>query len=179
MLNLTTKITPNPLSPYELQYVNTLLTHQGGLTLFETHGLLCAIISGPNLLPIPLWLNIIFGNEKTFHSMNEINRVVRAIIWLSHQINRTLIEDELFIPLVDYQASRPKNFNLTEEQTHHLELWCHGYLLGIALDLDGWRDIESEALASLVVSMVTIASIRKHHLKNPDTTEKTVDIDEE
>lgn len=145
----------------------------------KTHGLLCAIISGPNLLPISLWLNTIFGDEKAFHSMKEINSVASAIIRLNHQINRTLIEDKLFIPLVDYQVNSPENFVLTEKQTQHLELWCHGYLIGIALDMNGWCDAESESLTSLVVPMVTIASIRKHHLKNSDTPEKTVDTDEE
>jgi hypothetical protein len=53
------------LSVEELTYLDHALASQGGLSIFQAHGLLSAVISGPRALSSQTWLSAILGEDPT------------------------------------------------------------------------------------------------------------------
>ena len=132
---------PHPFTTAELQHLNNLLTERGGLNIFQTHGLLCAIISGPSIVATQAWLPLILGNEKQFHSLEEIQQLVQLVMRLNNEIATALLDEDVFIPLVDYQSLTSFASDLfNEEHQRHLQSWCEGYLQGVALDAKNWME---------------------------------------
>jgi uncharacterized protein len=168
------------LSSDELVTLNKLLTDRGGLSVFATHGLLCAMISGPHILPSNLWLNVIWGEEKDFNAMEEVETLTNLIMRLNNEIAFELRHHEYFVPLVDYARSFPfDDASLSEEQQKNIALWCQGYLKGVDLDVEGWQEKDGGELALLLLPIITIANTRKFKLsdispkaKKPSTPEE-------
>lgn len=157
MLNYQGLLT-NQLTADELMLLDQQLITKGDLNVFEVHGFLCAIISGPRVIPTQSWLSFILGENPKLTSMSEVQEFISLVMRLNNQIADSLLQDIEFIPLVDCQPISlfsAEAFNV--EQESHLQDWCEGYMCGIDLDVEAWMNPTNSNIALMLLPFVTLS----------------------
>lgn len=122
------------LSPRELQQFNTFLTDHGMSTVFYFHGLSCGFGSSlPNFRMKMESIVDVLTQEARFTSLPAINEFASSLIRLQREVVDALQYQTTFMPLIDYHPVVSFQYDeLTEDQKHHLSLWCLGYVLGLS-----------------------------------------------
>lgn len=160
-MDTSLEILDNPLTCEELVELHTQLTQHGGLSLFEAHGLLCALNSGPHILPEELWMPILWSESREFQSSVEVDALTVLILRFNNQIAQQLLLEETFEPYISLETDNAYQDNiLNEECRKNLSLWCRGYQQGVQLDHESWTTLinENDDLLSLIFPILTLAS---------------------
>ncbi len=97
------------------------------MSITMLHGFLCAILSGPMIMPNE-WLPEIWGEEgPRFDSEVQMGRIVGLLMRFYNGVADELARNPLrFKPLLD--VSLPND----------AEAWCAGYVHGMAAREDAW-----------------------------------------
>ena len=146
MLNLD-----NPLTDEELHILDRFLLNrfeddsdtedkdEGVLGISELDGMFTAIVSGPELIEVALWLPAVWGDfEPEWDTPEDATVIMNLMIRHMNGIAATLQDDaEEFEPL--FMESRE------DEQTYIVvDEWCEGYLRGMDLAADLWEEAGAE-----------------------------------
>ncbi|HCS14031.1 MAG: YecA family protein [Zetaproteobacteria bacterium CG06_land_8_20_14_3_00_59_53] len=118
---------------------------EGILDIQSLDGFLTAVVSAPNSVLPSQWLPKLWGDfEPVWKTMAEyqefMNLIMRHLNCIAGMINE---EPKNFEPLFGYREVDGKTFCVVDE-------WCYGYLRGMELDRDGWRETPEEILGELV-----------------------------
>ena len=133
-----------PLTEEEIEELDCLLldssTGENSMCISMLDGLLTAIVSGPNTIMPRTWLpwvwDFVDGAEppkfltlkhgKRFHELvlRHMNTIQFILLGQSDQFEPILMENQN-----------------TEKPIQILDEWCMGYMMGISLDIAGWRPL--------------------------------------
>lgn len=130
-----------PLSEDELDYLDKILLEFGNddsiLSVSELDGFLTAIVSGPNQIPLSLWVSELWGGrEPKWESEKEFKKFLGLVI---QHMNFTI---HLLMNMPDYFEALFNQNALSDETVIIAEEWCFGYMRGV--DLDDWSSLPVE-----------------------------------
>jgi uncharacterized protein len=167
--------TPYGLEAGELDELHDyLVAHPGpdALTLDGVHGLLSALIAGPEPVPASEWLPHVVDQEDGFDDADQANRVLSLIVRLYNSVVQEL-EGLSYEPI----------FGEFETEDGGSELgavgWCEGFSLGIDLRSEVWesRMTSDPRLLDLLDPIIRISA--DEGLFEPDTAEQLQPLDED
>ena len=129
----------------------------------EIHGLLSGILCGPEVISPTLWLGCIFSGSrdlKTIVSKPWFGALVEHLI-AAYEDLLFALRAGTFVPYLTESES-------DSEKLHAARLWCCGFLYGMHLHGEQWRNCDDDQLASLCAPLFYFA--------DPETV--TIEIDE-
>jgi len=146
---------------------------QGSIT--RVHGFLTSIVSGPMVVPSE-WIPIVFGdqNDSGWKTIEQARRAMTLIMRFYNEISSDLAPGgRRYSILIDRIGDRSDPLDLADD-------WCRGYLLGIALREDEWKEaMEDPELSDAFLPILAMASPEKNGLdllKHPEKHEKMLDV---
>lgn len=146
-----------PLDGEELRvFNNKLVEYNDSMDVFTLHGLLCALVSGPRVLPLEMWLPYVC-DDKEFKSTEEAQLLFDNVMRMQTQIVSDLSSGELFQPLLTLNNMPYDAKMLTKEQKVNLPLWCQGYVLGMYLDQEVWEQNSGDDMAMASIFIMSLA----------------------
>jgi len=159
MLNLDT-----PLNDEELHVLDRFLLNrfeddtyaedkdEGVLGISELDGMFTAIVSGPELVELSVWLPAVWGDfEPEWENPEDATAIMTLMIRHMNGIAATLQdENEEFEPLFMESMEDGKTYIMVDE-------WCEGYLRGMDLAADLWEEAgaEMEALTAPILAFTS------------------------
>ncbi|MBK7044821.1 MAG: YecA family protein [Rhodanobacteraceae bacterium] len=167
--------TPYGLDASELDELHDyLVAHPGadGLMLDGVHGLLSAIVAGPEPVPASEWLPRVIDEENGFDDADQANRILSLLVRLYNSVVQEL-EALTYEPI----------FGEYEDEDGSADLaavgWCEGFSLGIDLRSGVWesRMASDPRLMDLLDPIIRISA--DEGLFESDTTEQLAELDEE
>lgn len=133
-----------PLTEEEIEELDCLLldssTGENSMCISMLDGLLTAIVSGPNTIMPRTWLpwvwDIADGAESPkFLTLKHGKRFHELVLRHMNTIQFVLFDQpDQFEPIL---MENPNNGNPIQI----LDEWCMGYMMGISLDISGWRPL--------------------------------------
>ena len=103
-------------------------------------GFLCAVLSGPRLVPPSEWLPWVWDHEAAeqapqFRSDKDAKHLAGLVMRFGNEIARGLThEPEQFQPLFPESNAEHGSVSIIDD-------WCFGFLKGVALDAQGWQPL--------------------------------------
>ncbi|MCC6560137.1 MAG: YecA family protein [Xanthomonadales bacterium] len=167
--------TPYGLEASELDELHDfLVAHPGpaGLMLDGVHGLLSAVVAGPEPVLASEWLPQVVDEESGFTDADQANRILSLIVRLYNSVVQEL-EAFTYEPI----------FGEYEEEDGGAELaavgWCEGFSVGIDLRSEVWetRMAADPRLMDLLDPIIRISA--DEGLFESDTTEQLAPLDDE
>jgi len=137
-----------------MREINTLLKQSGKKTLSqnEVHGLLTALVAGPETVTPSRWMPYIFRNSRSLKS------AVKAV-WFGRLIELLIesYEDILFSlragTFVPYLGESPEK----ADRQVAAKQWATGFLYGMHLHGAKWQESKDENLATLIAPIFYLA----------------------
>ena len=169
-----------PLSDQEIDQLNRFLlaripdeeeseaVDEGVLDISELDGFLTAIVSGPRALQPSEWLPVLWGQfEPVWRSTDESEAIVSMVLRHMNTIVQTLTKSPgAFVPIV-------LEVEEDEATVTSVEEWCLGYMKGVGLAADAWRQGGEEAMDILFPIMVFTSEEGRNRLAELDEDELT------
>ena len=142
-----------PLSEEEFNRLEDLLASDifsgEAMALDELQGFLCAIVSGPELIPPSEWLPAALGESMRYESEAQAQQVMDLVMRFYNQIVQALNADQGF----DFVLYRPD-----EAAEYDYETWCLGYLDGVEFSPVAWEDAgDADEVDELLFPLVALA----------------------
>ncbi|MGD9582694.1 MAG: YecA family protein [Lysobacterales bacterium] len=142
---------PLGLQASELDELHTFLVGRaeaGALMLDAVHGLLTAIVVGPEPIPANEWLGHIIGEEGGFENEEQANRVLTLLIRLYNSIVQeleALSYQPIFGEIDPFEDDGEDSPQAADEDQNEGETvlsargWCEGFSLGVDLRSGVWE----------------------------------------
>lgn len=149
--------TPYGLEARELDELHEFLGRRadtGGLMLDAVHGLLTAVVIGPDPISASEWLGHVVDEAQGFESEEEANRVLALLIRLYNSVVQEL----------EALAYQPIFGEIEIADTEDTELsargWCEGFAIGVDLRSALWegRMQQDPELLELLHPVITLAA---------------------
>jgi uncharacterized protein len=145
-----------PLTETEIQRLADFLCSEHlpeeSLTIDELHGLLTALICGPEIVHANRWLPLVWGGQEPgFDSMEQAQDILGLIMRMNNQIADTLLAGEGFAPLV------PVFTNEEQQEVADATGWCYGFLYGIGMSSEQW-ETHFEELYPMMTPILVLGS---------------------
>ena len=166
-----------PLSDQEIDQLNRFLLEripeeaeeafdEGVLDISELDGFLTAIISGPRPLAPSEWLPVVWGQfEPQWTSAEESEAIISLVLRHMNGIVTTLTEAPAeFEPIV-------LEVEEDEATVTSVEEWCLGYMKGVGLAAEAWRQGGKEVMEMLFPIVVFTTSEGRNSLSELDADE--------
>ncbi|MBI2961356.1 MAG: UPF0149 family protein [Betaproteobacteria bacterium] len=143
----------DPLSEVELGRLEDLLGsdifHGEAMALDELQGFLCAILSGPELVPPSQWLPAALGESPHYRNSEQTQEILGLVMRFYNQIARALSAGET----PDFVLYRPD-----EAAEYDYETWCRAYLEGVDFSPVAWEEAgDAGEIEELLFPIVTLA----------------------
>jgi uncharacterized protein len=138
----TITVSQQPLDDDELRELRTFLSSDvmpdDSLDISGLHGLLTAVVSGPEIVMPSEWFPIVIGSgEAAFTDKVHAERIFGLVMRFHNEVAAILAEEpEFFDPIMlarDGTGSRSYAMS-----------WCRGYLLGVQLSHEAWLRYQNE-----------------------------------
>jgi len=145
-----------PLTPVEQQELQQQLLQISPFDLVKTHGLFCAILSGPRFVSMRHWLFVITG--KTTLNPKIKQKILPLLLRLKYQLAENLQNRSRIMPLIQV----PQNSQLitldalTPTQKYNIEQWCEGYLRGVFITFKQWLPKGNREIASILLPILLL-----------------------
>jgi uncharacterized protein len=142
-----------PLSKQDLFQLETWLASPmfkgQAMPIDKLQGFLCAVISGPELIPPSVWLPEALGPEPEYDSLDQAREVMNLLMTFYNDVATGLQED------------RPPKLILKPisemDQNPDYQTWCEGYILGWGLFTEEWLRPGNEALKKLTFPILYLS----------------------
>jgi uncharacterized protein len=122
-----------PLTDADLDRLAALIPYaeDGPLPLDAIQGLLCAVVSAPQVVMPSRWLPVAVGKEHEYATAEEAREVTELLMRFHNDVARELNAGEgLDLVLFD-----------TKDGGDTLSIWCEGYLMGVSLANPPWDEV--------------------------------------
>lgn len=133
--------------------------HEGAMNLEEVDGFFTALVCAPALVPPSGYLPEIFGDERREPGWENLEEAQSFYDLLMHYWNGVvsrLNSGETYVPFLQ---KRPDGLVYGND-------WAHGFMRGVALDEEGWREIFRNDKAFGL--MIPILALHHEHDPNPE-----------
>jgi len=117
------------------------------MQLDELQALLCAVVSGPEVIPPSVWLTAALGEAPAYESAAQANEVLSLVMGFYNNIADTLQQDEPWELILYPFADDPEELDFAA--------WADAYIYGTQLGND-WYEFageEAEDLSELLQAM--------------------------
>jgi uncharacterized protein len=119
------------------------------MALDELQGFLCAIVSGPELIPPSEWRPAALGESVRYESEAQAQEVLALVMRFYNQIAQALEADKRF----GFVLYRPD-----ETAEYDYETWCLGYLDGVEFSPVAWEEAgDADEVDELLFPLVALA----------------------
>jgi len=149
--------TPYGLEARELDELHEFLGRRaegGGLMLDAVHGLLTAVVVGPEPVSASEWLGHVIDEQQGFESEEEANRILALLIRLYNSVVQEL-------EALSYQPIFGE-IEMAESEDTELSArgWCEGFAIGVDLRSGLWegRMQQDPELLELLHPVITLAA---------------------
>lgn len=146
------------LTDEEHRRLNTFFSHRKNKSVItsidELHGMLSAVIAGPDLLHPNEWLTLIWSSSKPFHSMLQADQSVHLMFKMYKNILAMFQSGEPFEPLF-------RQRQVDKEHKIIPDGWCDGFLKGISLRSPLWRQYDDTYLKELLLPILALGASRE------------------
>lgn len=145
-----------PLTDSEQQELQQQLLQIGQFDLVKTHGLFCAILSGPRFVALRHWLSIILGEAALNQQIKQ--KILPLLLQLKAHLAENLQQRRKIIPLLEVpQTSWDLSLkSLDVTQKRNIEQWCEGYLQGVFLTFKQWLPKGNHGIASILLPILLL-----------------------
>lgn len=133
------------------------------LTVDEVHGLLTALLTGPQPLPESEWLPIAWG-EPQFSDASQRDHMLAMMRRLYHDIEATLQAGRDFEPLAVEVEEEDGTVVIAYEG------WCFGFMLGVESCQDEWDQLPKNE-ENLLAPMAQLALLNSDEEPEMDDEE--------
>ena len=142
------------LSEQDIEKLEDLLFSEAleeeALDYFGLHGLVSAAIFGPISINIDTIQNIVFGNQPTPFSQDQLSHFNNCVETISQQLLEELnLGEEISLPFF-------------EEETHYeacLESWCIGFMEGFFFHEKSWFGKGEDVAAELLLPIMALSGL--------------------
>jgi len=137
------------------QYLKSVHSPDGTMSLSGLDGFLTAIVIGPELIMPSEWLQVIWGkNEPKFESQTQAQTIIRAIMDRYNEIVACFDSDpHQFEPIF---RERPNGEMIASD-------WASGFLDAVALRPTVWDTLKTHLEDGLLMAPLFILGGHKHH----------------
>jgi uncharacterized protein len=141
-MHRTMAISQQPLDDDERSELRTFLSSDAmpddSLDFSGLHGLVTAVISGPETVMPSEWFPIVIGTgEPAFASKDHAERIFGLVMRFYNEVASVLAEEpEIFDPIMLARGGTGRH--------SYAMSWCRGYLLGVKLCQDAWLRYQGE-----------------------------------
>jgi uncharacterized protein len=119
------------------------------MALDELQGFLCAVVSGPELIPPSGWLPVTLGESMRYESEAQAQQVLDLVMRFYNQTVQALDAGKGF----DFVLYRPD-----EAADYDYETWCLGYLDGVEFSPVAWEETgDADEVDELLFPIVALA----------------------
>jgi uncharacterized protein len=146
---------------------------QGSIT--RVHGFLTSVVSGPMIVPSE-WIPVVFGDQDDagWKTIAQARRAMTLLMRFYNEISSDLGPGgRQYTILIDRIGDSPDTLDLADD-------WCRGYLLGVALREDEWKEaMETPELSDAFLPILAVAPSEKNDLdplKHPKNYEMMLDL---
>jgi uncharacterized protein len=129
---------PEPLAETDFDRMSDILELFGGkrsMNLEQIDGFLAAVVCGPEAIPQPEYLRVIWGddivNEDAFSSKPALKEFISLVTRHHDFIAHTLQSGDVVLPLLA----------LDEDGIARGNDWAAGFMQGMALRSEGWSEL--------------------------------------
>jgi uncharacterized protein len=143
-----------PLSDRDFDRLSDFLDSvpdNAAMTIEELDGFFCALIVGPDVVfpseYLPLLLGGEPGNTKAFRTMREANDTLQLLMYYWNSIAMSLQRLGAYAPLFDDADSKGVVGRL----------WAQGFMQGVHLRIDGWRELLADDNSGDLMMIATVA----------------------
>ncbi|MGO9271098.1 MAG: UPF0149 family protein [Terriglobia bacterium] len=149
-----------PLTAAELRRLDDFLASDEApdtcMDISTLHGFLTAVAIGPGMVRPSEWLALVWGDDgPNFDSLQEAERIFGMIMRLYNDVVRTFGKDpEEFCPIIyeDEPGTEPRL---------GAELWCRGFMMGVALRPDDWAPLMNKGSgAAMMLPIFALADLK-------------------
>jgi uncharacterized protein len=145
-----------PLTDDELDHLDDFLTKCGygcAMSVEELDGFFAALIAGPEIVPPSEYLPEVFAGEPFEGSDEEHKGILDLLMRHWNTIADTLERDEFYYPL----------FYEDENGVMRGNAWALGFMQGVSMCLESWRDFLEDGNLGYLFPMMFLA-----HEHDPD-----------
>lgn len=142
-------------------------------TITRLHGFLASVVSGPMVVPSE-WMPVIFGgpDDRAWETMDQARDAMSLVMSFYNEISSDLGQrGRRYSILIDRLGDEPDTIDLADD-------WCKGYLFGIALRQDEWKEaMDDPELSHSFVPILAIAgSVDLDPFDNRENYQAMVDM---
>lgn len=122
------------------------------MRLDKLQGLLCAVLSGPDIITPSQWMPEALGEEPEYESLQQAKEFMAVMMDFYNDIASTL------------QNSQPPKLILkrtSSDKQVDYQTWCEGYILGWALSTQEWLQPGNEPLKKLTFPILYLSGAFK------------------
>jgi uncharacterized protein len=131
----TTIMTEQELDQLE-ELLDSDIFKDGAMSLDALQGFLCAVVSGPELVPPSVWMPEALGESPAYESLEQAQQVANLVMQFYNSIATALSNGEDF-DLILYA------FEENHEQLDYVP-WCDAYVYGTQIGDSNWFDAAGE-----------------------------------
>jgi uncharacterized protein len=157
-----------PLSEREITELDEFLmsdaTPEECMDIVTVDGFLTALMIGPGLVPLSVWLEAMWGNgDPQFDSSAQAKRVIGLIMRRFNSIGSIFEEPPRFAPILYEREVEGRVYRIAED-------WCWGFLAGLRLAAEAWQPLlEDQDNRRLLLPIITLGSEEGWKLLEADT----------
>lgn len=102
-----------------------------GLLADAIHGLLVAVVIGPEKVPVEAWMPLIVDDGRAFESEQAAATAVRLLLRLHRTVEAAIEADEFHPVLTEIEGDEGTRLSARG--------WCEGFSLGVDLAAEAWE----------------------------------------
>jgi len=168
----------SPLSAKERDELESLMEArnlEGPLadSITLVHGFFTSVVSGPMITPSE-WIPVVFGgsDDRAWQTMDQARSAMSLLMRFYNEVASSLHPDAAqYGILVDRLGDEADTSDFADD-------WCKGYLAGIALREDEWKEaMEDPQLSPSFLPILAIASPGRIGMDVLDTTDRAEMLD--
>ncbi|TCV89614.1 uncharacterized protein EDC63_102132 [Sulfurirhabdus autotrophica] len=144
------------------------------MPLDKLQGLLCAVVSSPDVIPASRWIAEVLGTKPTIESEAQINEFMGLLMGFYNHVVSQFMDDGQHLNLMLKAESQG-------DERDSYQSWCDGYILGWSLSKQEWMTPGNEPLKKLTFPILLLSGAFKEDAENrgeefmpPDEYEKLV-----
>jgi uncharacterized protein len=143
----TMAVSQKPLDDDERSELRTFLSSDAmpddSLDFSGLHGLLTAVISGPETVMPSEWFPIVIGTgDPAFTDKDQAERIFGLVMRFYNEVASVLAEEpEIFDPIMLGRGG-------TDSRRPYAMSWCRGYLFGVKARQDAWLRYQHEPVVA-------------------------------
>jgi uncharacterized protein len=125
------------------------------MTIEQTHGLLCAVVSSPVEVPQTQWISAIFDEEKKVIEKEETKPLIKHLVAWHNEIQKALEKSDVIEPCI---IDAGKHIPYQKASNEQIASWAAGYMAGILLNQADWLESGHREIYQVLTPITSFAA---------------------